>query len=103
MEDEFVEPTRKPYDDLAELYQLMQDPDSNDQFIVTYDERRMTHTFLNKRPEVLFTDSEAKGVWPRSHKLRHDQVDNLQFSPNERYFVTDNGRRSDSPSTVIVH
>ena len=27
----------------------------------------------------------------------------MQFSPNERYIVTGNGGRGDSPSTVIVH
>jgi len=143
-EDEWVEPTRKPFDELGDLYQHMQDEDSNDQFVVTYDEGRMTQTFLNKRPEVqsvferkgwsqrgidfsptgkfvstyheqgialwVYTphlvgasESKAKGVWSRSHKFRHDQVDNLQFSPNERYIVTGNGGRGDAPSTVIVH
>ena len=40
--DEWNEPTRKPYEDLGDLYQHMQDPDAFDQFVVTYDDGRMT-------------------------------------------------------------
>ena len=76
-EDEWVEPTRKPYDDLGDLYQHMQDPDSNDQFVVTYDEGRMTQTFLNKRPEVQSV-FERKGWSQRG----------IDFSPTGKFVST---------------
>lgn len=142
--DEWIEPTRKPFEDLGDLLQHNQEPDAFDQFVVTYEDGRMTQAFSNKRPEVesLFerkgwsqrgidfsqtgkyvatyheqgialwvytphldgrTESKAKGVWSRSHRFKHDSVDNLQFSPNEKYIVTGNGGRGDMPSTVTVH
>ena len=46
---------------------------------------------------------KSKGVWSRSHRFKHDSVDNLQFSPDEKYIVTGNGARGDQNSTVTVH
>lgn len=36
---------------MGELYEHMKEPDAYDQFVVTYDDGKMTQVFLNKRPE----------------------------------------------------
>jgi len=142
--DEWVEPTKKPFEEHGDLYQHMKQPDAMDQFVVTYEDGKMTEVYLNKRPEIesIFerskwsvrgidfsptgkylatyheqgiamwvytphyahlTDSKAKGVWSRSHRFKHDSVNNLQFSPNERYIVTGNGGSGEQHSIVTVH
>lgn len=142
-EDEWIEPTKKSFDDMGDLYAHMKQPDAFDQFAVTYDDGKMTQVYINKRPEVevkfertkwsnrgidfsptgkfvatyhdqgsalwVYTPhyegstDKAKGIWSRSHRFKHHNVDNLQFSPDERYIVTGNGGRGEQHSTIIVH
>jgi len=145
--DEWVEPTRREYEDWGDLWQHMKQPDAFDQFAVTFDDGKMTQVYTNDRPELdlVFERSKwstrgvdfsptgkyiatyheqgialwvytphfddgntggrpkSKGVWSRSHRFKHDSVDNLQFSPDEKYIVTGNGARGDQNSTVTVH
>ena len=62
---------------MARVIKPVQDPDAFDQFIVTYDDGRMTQALLNKRPEVesLF---ERKGWSQRG----------IDFSPTGKYVAT---------------
>ena len=49
--DEWIEPNRKVYEDMGNLYSHMTEPNAFDQFVVTYEDGKMTEVFLNKRPE----------------------------------------------------
>ena len=49
--DEWVEPTRREYEDWGDLWQHMKQPDAFDQFAVTFDDGKMTQVYTNDRPE----------------------------------------------------
>jgi len=70
-------------------------------FVATYHDQGIALWVYT--PQFAASQSKARGIWSRSHRFKHDQVDNMQFSPDERYIVTGNGARGDAHSTVIIY
>ena len=75
--DEWVEPTKRPFEEHGDLYQHMKQPDAMDQFVVTYEDGKMTEVYLNKRPEV-------ESIFDRSKW----SVRGIDFSPTGKYLAT---------------
>ncbi|KAF7495017.1 Eukaryotic translation initiation factor 3 subunit B [Sarcoptes scabiei] len=114
--EQFEEPQKEPYQDLGNLKEWLQEPDSYDQFAVVYSKGDVTSVFLNSNPEPVLLHqrefwteqlvhwsplgtymatfhNQGIALWggpnfKKLFKFAQEGIIFIDFSPCEKYLVT---------------